>query len=218
VRPALIMTLVTLALGGIAALAGQESGPASPSAKPAPVAKTPDRDQPAAVEREAVALAFVRENHPELALLLEPLKTMNPAQYQKAIADLYQVSRNLANLAKNDPKRYEAGLAAWKARSRVEVIAASLASTPSTELESQLRVAIENHVEAQLNMQRVERSFVQERLKKLNESIERLESNRNAVIESRYQALIKKGQRTRRLNEGQPAPAKSARSKGENTK
>jgi hypothetical protein len=140
---------------------------------------------------------------------------MKPAQYQKAIAELFQVTRNLANLAKNDPKRYEASLAVWKARSRVEVIAALLASTPSPELESQLKAAIENHFETQLIIQRLERSSVQERLKKLNETIERLESNRDSLIESRYQELIKKGQRTRRQNEGQPVPAKSARTKGE---
>jgi hypothetical protein len=210
------MTLATLVLGGIAALAGPEGGSTTPPAKPIQVDKA--GDQPTAEEREAIALAFVREHHPELALLLDPLKTMKPVQYQKAIAELFQVSRNLANLAKNDPKRYEARLAVWKARSRVEVIAASLASSPSTELESQLKAAIENHVDAQLNEQRLERSFVQERLKALNESIERLESNHDSLIESRFQGLIKKGQRDRRQNEGQPAPAKSARSKGENKK
>jgi hypothetical protein len=213
VRRTLSLTLAVFLVSGLAALADHESGSSTPSTTKARVEKADDR--PANDEREAIALAFVRENHPELALLLEPLKAMTPAQYQKAITELYQVSRNLANLKKNDPKRFEVGLAVWKAKSRVEVIAAQLASAPSPELESQLKAAIENHVEAQLNVQKLERSIVEQRLKNLNETIERLESNRDSLIESRYQALTKKAQRARRQNEGPPAPAKPARTKGE---
>ena len=202
-----------LLFGGFAALAEPET------TKKVKTAKAEKKFDPAtAPEREAAALAFVRANHQELAVLLESLKPMKPSQYAHAIAELYQTSRALANLKTLDPRRYEAGLNLWKARSRVEVLAAQLASTssPSPDLEDQLKSAIENHVEAQLTQQRLERSIVTERLKTLNSSIDRLETNRDSIIESKFQTLRKKGQRARRQDEGTPSPARPARSKGEN--
>ena len=93
--------------------------------------------------READALAFVRQHHPELATVLEALKPMNPAEYRKAILELSQVSRTLAELKARNPRRYELVLEGWKAKSRVELLAAQLAGAPSEELRSRLRSAIE---------------------------------------------------------------------------
>jgi len=210
VRNVLLPVLAIFLAGGLAALAQNEKRPVPLSAAPSEW-----RSASAAEEREAAALAFVRANHPELALLLEPLKAMKPEQYEKAIAELDQVSRGLANLKKSDPRRYQVGLDVWKARSRVEVIAAQLASAPSPELESQLKIALGDQVDAQLARQRLERSITEERLKQINKSIENLETNRDSIIESRHRELIKKGQRTRRRDEGQPTPARPARTKGE---
>lgn len=201
-RNALFLALAATLLVGLAALADPEAKPADRKAREPAIS---------AAERESAALAFVRANHPELAALLEPLKAMDPAQYQKAIAELFQVSRTLANLKKNDPRRYEAGLSVWKARSRVEVLAAQLAGAPSPGLEGQLRSAVENQVEAQLAQQKLERTLAEERIKSLNLSIDRMEKNRDALVESRTQGLIKKAARARRRDEGKPSPTKPAR-------
>ena len=94
-------------------------------------------------EVEAEALALVRPHLPELAQVLEPLKATNPTEYRKAITELATESRTLNALRAKNPARFELALEAWKARTRVELIAAQLAGAPSPDRESQLRTAIE---------------------------------------------------------------------------
>lgn len=222
-RTPIVSSMAVLTLGSLAALAGDPSRP-DPEAKPAgktaapnsnsPRGARPDQSQSMA-EREAAALAFVREHHPELASLLEQLKAMKPDQYERAIAELAQVGRTLANYKKNDERRYRLALEAWKAKSRAELLAAQLVTTPDAELEGQLRAAVENQLAVEIRQQRLEREIVEARLRKLDETIGRLESRRDALVESRYQALLKKGQRTRRLEAGRAAPNRPARVKGE---
>jgi exonuclease VII large subunit len=168
----------------------------------------PDAKTPANPERlptpdpEAAALAFVREHHPELADLLQQLKPMKPAEYERAVRELALISRNLAALKARNPRAYELGLDVWKARSRVELLTARLASAsgPSPELESRLRRAVEDQLDAEVRQQKFKRDQVEQRLKNLEENLDRLESRRDSIIESRYQAFVKKGQRARQQN------------------
>jgi hypothetical protein len=198
VRPWLASSLMVLALGGLAVLADDRARD-KPDSGPIPEAA-----------REETALTFVREHHPELAELLEQLKAMKPDQYQKAIAELAQTSRALANLKKNDVRRYRAALDVWKARSRAELLAAETVGTPGAEQEGRLRAAVENQLAAEIRQQRLDRELLKERLKKLDATIERLETQRTAVVEARAQSLLKKGQRARRRDAGQATPAATA--------
>jgi hypothetical protein len=175
-----------------------------------------DRTEPSDAAREAAAVEFVRANHPELADLLEQLKAMKPDQYERAIRELWQVSRTLAAYKKNEIRRYQPALDLWRARSRAELLAAQQVESPSKERENQLRAAITKQIDAEIHQQEVERELGRERLKKLDESIERLKSRRDKAVESRYQALVKKGQRARRQEVGQSAASPSATEKGEN--
>jgi hypothetical protein len=161
--------------------------------------KPANPERPPAPDPETAALEFVRENHPELAELLRQLKPMNPVEYERAVRELAQVSRNLAAIKARNPRGYELGLNVWKARSRVELLTAKLASAsgPSPELESQLRRAVEDQLDIEIRQQKFERDQVEERLKKLEENIDRLESRRDSIIESRYRAFVNKGQRAR---------------------
>jgi hypothetical protein len=178
----------------------------------------PGQENPApAAAREAAVLEFVRANHPELAELLEQLKAMKPAQYERAIGELWQVTRQLAAFKKNDERRYQAALDVWKAKSRAELLAAQIAgATPTAALESRLRDALAAQLEAELRQQKNERVLVHERLRKLDEAINRIESRRDKLVESRYQALLKKAQRARRQEWGPSTRSAPATEKGEN--
>jgi hypothetical protein len=189
-----------IVLGGLVAL-GQEGAGQSKTA----------------AAREEAALAFVRANHPELAELLEQLKAMKPEQYERAINELWQVNRQLAAYKRNDERRYQPALDVWKARSRAQLVAAQMAgSSPSPQLESRLREALKTQLDAEIRQQRNERVLVQERLRKLDETIDRLESRRDKLVESRYQSLVKKAERARRTEWG-PAPTSApVPQKGEN--
>ena len=141
---------------------------------------------------EAAVLAFVTEHHPELAKVLEVLKPMNPAEYRKALVELSLVRRSLADLKTRNPKRYEMALDAWKTKSRVELIAAQLAGSPGEELRSQLRLAIEAKLDAEVRRQKFDLEQAEAAAKKARESLDRLEKHRDAIVEARYRALLPK--------------------------
>jgi hypothetical protein len=203
VRRVLVLVLAALTMGGLVSLAGPPKG--------ARAAKLPAFT----LEREAAALTFVGRHHPELAALLHQLKPMNPAAYEQAVGELFQISETLANLKPRDSRRYELGLEAWKAKSRVELLTAELASGSRPEPEDRLRAALADQVDVQIRQHRLDLEQAEARVRKARENLDRLEHDRNVLVDSRYQGLVKKGQRARRQDRGQPAPARPARSEGE---
>lgn len=178
---ALPLLAVTLALGADGDGKGKEKGATDGPAS--------SWEAPSAATPEAQAMAFVGEHHPELARLLEPLKAKNPAEYRKAVGEISQVARNLAEVKRRNPRRHELALDAWKTKSRVELLAARLAGAPFEEIRSQLRTAIEAKVDAEVARQRFELAQAEANVRKLRESLDRLENHRDAVVEARFRAL-----------------------------
>ncbi len=211
------LALATLAiplLGLAAALGGDGDvdSQTKPKAPASPIRKSNAR--PALTHAgefdEAEALAFVGEHHPELARVLAALKPMDPKEYRAAILELTQVSRTLADVKARNPRRYEVALDAWKANSRVELIAAQLAGSPTEELRSQLRLAIEAKVDAEVRRHRFELEQAEAAVKKAREALDRLETNRDALIEARFRALQpRKPPKSKRPADGKPAVAPS---------
>lgn len=199
-RATALLFLALVAQGDARASADVEK--ASGGAPSADRAKSPPKD------REASALEFVREHHPELAVLLEQLKPMKPEEYRKAITDLSQVSSSLANLKQRDPRRYEVGLEAWKAKSEAELLTAKWASTPNPDLEGQLRKALRHQLEVEIRQQELEQELLRARMKKVEDTLQRLRTDQDKRIDSRFQALRKKAERARRADGGKPSPAK----------
>lgn len=164
------------------------------------VAKTPAKAAARpefSYDRESAARAFVAQHHPELNALLDRLKPMGPVEYEKAIVELSQISENLASLKARDPGRYGPALDAWKARSRVDLLAAQYALKPTTELEASLRQAIGNQIDCDLAVRRLDREAIAARLRKVDDQIQRLETQRDSTIENRLNALRKKAPRAK---------------------
>jgi len=203
----LMISLLVLAstFGAVDDCNGQEKAQSKPPI--APVRKSAAAPVPAFdAEREAEALAFVRQHHPELATVLEALKPMNPSEYRKAIVELSQVGRTLAEVKVRNPKRYELALDAWKTKSRVELLAAQLAGAPGEELKSQLRLAIEAKLDVEIRRQRFELEQAEAAAKKARESLDRLENHRDSVVEARFRALQpKKPSKAKKPAETRPA-------------
>lgn len=172
-----------------------------------PVAKKTTTPPAFTPEREAAARAFIGRHHPELKALLDRLKPMNPTEYEKVVAELFQISENLATLQARDPRRYELDLEAWKARSRVELLAAQLNYNPSPEAESALRQALGTQLDRELAQRRFDREAAEARLKKLNDQIHRLEDGRASLLDARFHNLKKRGSAARPAAKGAPAPA-----------
>ena len=168
------------------------------------LALTPRARANADEDVETQAMAFVRDNHPELATLLAQLKPMKPEEYEKAVKELAQVSKSLATLKVNNPRRYAAALETWKTRSRVQLIAARLSNANSgksgaaAELESQLRQAVEAQVDTEIRQAKVDKEAAEERVRRLTENLSRLEGRRDVAVQTRVQSLLKQSRRAQR--------------------
>ena len=196
------------------ALASLTFGQDEPKAKIPPVkpgvadrmVAVPARLPSFSVEREAAAVTFVKQHHPELATLLETLKPMSPSEYRQAIRELFQVSEQLATIKDNDPRRYEINLDAWKAKSRVELLTAQYTGTPTPELESQLRLAIETRIDVELRRKKLHLEDAEANAERLRKAIADQEKTRASVVEATLRTLQRKTKPDRRQDEGKSAP------------
>ena len=149
-------------------------------------ARTIRADEP--IEREADVLAFVGEHQPELLPLLEALKPMNAKEYRKAIRDLSQARDRLVELQKRGAPKYPLLLESWKARTRVDVLAARMAGDPSAEAETKLREAIAANLDVEVQLQRFELEQAEAAVKNHRRVLEKLETDRAATLEARFRA------------------------------
>lgn len=140
--------------------------------------------------REAAAMTFVGQHHPELAELLVQLKESDVREYRRAIHDLFRTSERLAQIQEQEPARYEQELDAWKLKSRVQLLAARLRMTPGDEA---LRLQLKQTLLEQIDHQRArldsERLRMAERLERLDAHLEKLQSNREQMAERQLQQL-----------------------------
>jgi hypothetical protein len=155
------------------------------SVKSAPVAKAGATKPPAplSAEREAAALAFAREHHAELAALIEKLHRDNRRDYDRAIRELAQASERLTRLKKQSAEQYELSLAAWKLDSRTQLLAARMTVSQTPALEAELKQLLAERADVRLKEFKSERARLQDRLTKLNTSIQALETDKNAVVD-----------------------------------
>jgi hypothetical protein len=171
--------VVALALVVPAAAHPQSTGapkPNKPAARP-PAPLTP--------EREATALAFAKTNHPELAELLGNLKTMDGAQYHKAVSALATQSESLAALAKRDPEIHAVALREWKTQSRINVLAAKVthldpAARPAAETE--LKKFVEEQADLRISRKELDVKRATEQLQRSEDQLQKLKSDRDSWI------------------------------------
>ncbi len=134
-------------------------------------------------EREAAAMTFVQQHHPELAALLVYLKDNRSSEYQKAVRDLFRISERLATTQERDFERYQLELDLWKSQSRSQLLAARLKMGDNPALREQLRASLGEQVDLQRAILQRDRDRLADRLEKLDEQIERLGSDRQQQIE-----------------------------------
>jgi hypothetical protein len=143
-------------------------------------------------EREAAALQFVAEHHAELGAVLGSLKTLDREQYEQAIRELAQTMERLAMLQAKDPVLYELSLEGWKINSRIEVLAAHLASAKAKdpELEAELKDLLYRQIDLQREQVEHNRKRLLESLEGMETNIKWLRDNREQLAQRRFQNLI----------------------------
>jgi hypothetical protein len=143
-------------------------------------------------EREAAALTFVRQYHPELASLLTVLKTKEKEEYHRAVRDLFRASERLALYREKFPERYDLELKAWQVKSRIQLLATRLKLTPEdTNLAHQLKSALIEQNQIRVEMLRQDREHQALRLKRLDEQIEKLQEHRELNAQRQLEALLR---------------------------
>jgi hypothetical protein len=147
-------------------------------------------------EREAAAMTFVRTNHPELAELLDQLKTNDPDHYQRAIRDLFKSSERLAQLEERNPQRYPLELSMWKVDSRILVLLARLTMSPEPAVEDQLRQAVAEQFQLRKQLLAAEQQRVEQHLAELKADLDDLEQHEQEHIEQRMAKLLSQASRS----------------------
>lgn len=122
-------------------------------------------------QSEAAAVEFARTHHPELAGLLDQLKSSAPAEYRSAVADLEKVRERLERSRDKTPDRYPLELSDWKVSSRIQLLAARMAMGADAALESDLKAALRERVDLRIQLLVEERDRLRRRVDKLNETI-----------------------------------------------
>ena len=199
-RPIVICGMALFVLC-VAALADELKLPDAARPEPAGVARpeSPRQESPKGVakdkskaekslpaftpEREAAALALVREHHPEVAELLDRLKSNRPAQYRRAIRELAQTSQRLAQWKDRDPARYELELKLWKLQSKVQLLSARATMSGDLVQESELRAALAEQMDVRIALLTLQRDSAARRVQDLDSQITRLTSQRDATVQ-----------------------------------
>ncbi|HUE16901.1 MAG TPA: hypothetical protein VMR25_22180 [Planctomycetaceae bacterium] len=187
------------------------SKPAATAANPKSVKPSPVKPVPAALtaEREADALAFAREHHPELAALIEKLRKDNRRQFDRAIRELAQDHERLVRLKKVSPPQYDLALAAWKLDSRAHLLAARMTMSQNPALEAELKQVLRDRVDVRLKQLQFERGRLQDRLTTVDKAIQGIEGNKEAVADRDLQRIKHSVARSRRPATKKPTPSET---------
>jgi hypothetical protein len=144
-------------------------------------------------------MTFVKSNHPELADLIAHLKARQPDEYEGAVRELFRTTERLAQIQERDPLQYDLEVALWTAQSRVQLLTAKLMMGTTDELQSSLRAAVSEQIDARVALLKHQRQKVADRASNLEREIRKVEDDREQVIERQLQLL------TRAASEGRPA-------------
>lgn len=183
-------TILLMGIGGLFpfCLSGQDA-PSPPENTAAP-SKTSDTTVALLTgDQERQALEFARNQHPELADLLQRLKESNASEYAKALQDLQRAQARLARFAERNPDRFSAELAIWKVNSRIRLLMARMMMDEDPALESQLKELVEERRSLRLAMLKADQAKAAERLARLNRQLEEMQRRPERATEKELTQL-----------------------------
>ncbi len=146
---------------------------------------------PITAEREAAVMTFVQQNHAELKELLAYLRDNRRKDYERAIRELFRDAERIGQLKDRDGKQYDLELKAWTIKSRIQLLTAQLAMGDKEEIRGQLKTLLNEQLDVRTSLAKRERERAQERLARLDQEINRLENERQKIVENHLQMLTK---------------------------
>jgi hypothetical protein len=141
-------------------------------------------------DQELTALAFAKEQHPELAKLLAPMKTAHPKEYQKALRELYRVSDRLTRMQARQPERYAIEINLWKAESRLRLVVAKSAMVDDDERREQIEKLVTERNTLKLQLLEFEKGESEQRVAQLSKQIEALKLQEADAVRKEVDRLV----------------------------
>lgn len=160
---------------------------------------------------EARVLAFAKEHHPELAGLLDQLRTSRSKEFNKAIRELSGQVQKLDRIRERTPARFEHELGLWKNESQTKLLVARWVMSQDPELEKEIRGLLKQRQEMKLTQLKVDRDKLTERLKALESQVETAESNPDAQIEDEWKKLSRRNNRKASESSSSTPPSQKAK-------
>lgn len=141
-------------------------------------------------ERERLVMAFVERHQPDLAKVLASLKRRKAAEYDAAIEDLHGTVLRLEAVRSRDERLHEIELRSWRARTRVELLAAQRIAGRVKDragLEARLRDAVSEELDARAEHLAYRR---QRSMAWYDRQLDRLRDKRDELVASRLKSLL----------------------------
>lgn len=93
--------------------------------------------------QQDAAMAFARENHPELVPLINQLRKSRRSDYQRALRELHSASTRFGRLKERlSPERYEQQLTMWKLDSRIRLQLAKWSVSQDSGVEADIKKSL----------------------------------------------------------------------------
>lgn len=187
----------TLGLLLVAGLVLNAVSASAADGKPVPASKKSRAKAVAEVtaEQQAGVRAFLQQHHAELADLLGHLQRARPAEYARAVRDIWHAAERLRQFEKGDRDRYELELQSWVVQSKIQLLAARLAIQDSPTLREELRHLLADQLELKMRLAQMERERTAERLRRIDEQLQRLTNQRTEILEREFSTVTKNAER-----------------------
>ncbi|SFJ61352.1 hypothetical protein [Planctomicrobium piriforme] len=143
--------------------------------------KNPGKNPVGGSENEQATLDFVNAHHAELGKLLAKLKKNQQPQYADALKELSRTRERLERMQQKQPERYELELAIWKLDSTIRLVVAQSVTRPDDHDRERLVSLIEERDALRLQLLQFDQVRLQERLKRIQEQIDKQQSGDGAV-------------------------------------
>ncbi len=164
------------------------------------------------VDQEENALKFARQNHAELANLLEQLRKRSPTAFHRGTREVHLASQRLERFREKSPARFEMELKNWKVTSEIQLLTAKWAISKSPKLEKQIQVLLRQRQQSKIDRLRSERDKLAERLEQLDRQIGMDTAEQEADLAAEWDRLAKRAAVSMKAQRS-PNPRKSVTGK-----
>jgi len=137
------------------------------------------------LENEKAVTQFVKEHQPELADLLDFLKSKKPKDYKEAMRESRKVRDRLLGIKDRDQELYEVELAIWKNSAQIRLLVASVSARSnklSHEDRDRLAQLVKRENELSIQRLKLEKVRLESRLNQMSQQLERREEQADSLI------------------------------------